>query len=138
INKADRPGADDTRRDIQQMLELSTLGAWEPPIVPTVGPSGEGVDELWERVNEHRAHLQASGELQVRRAERVDVEFAEILHRSIEARVDALSDTAAADQLRTRLSAREIDPYAAVEVLLSLADGEESQPGGDHLSPSDH
>ena len=130
INKADRPGVDDTRRDIQQMLELSTLGAWEPPIVPTVGPSGEGVDELWERVNDHQAFLESSGELVTRRAERVDAEFAEILHRSIEAKVAALSTTPESDSLRARLATREIDPYAAVEALLS--------PMGNDVDESDH
>ena len=122
INKADRPGVDDTRRDIQQMLELSTLGAWEPPIVRTVGPSGEGVEELWERVLEHRDHLTQTGELAGRRAERVDAEFAEILHRSIEVRVAKLTESPESDALRLRLAGREIDPYAAVAALLALAD----------------
>ena len=43
INKADRPGVDQTRRDLELMLDLSELGEWRPPIVPTVGASGEGV-----------------------------------------------------------------------------------------------
>ena len=35
----------------------------EPPIVMTVATDQQGVDALWEAVNEHRSHLQASGEL---------------------------------------------------------------------------
>ena len=123
INKADRPGADDTRRDIQQMLELSTLGSWYPPIVPTVAVDGTGVDELWEHVVAHREHLASSGELVERRRQRVDGEFAEILHRSIEARVAALNDTDVSAELRSRLANRDIDPYAAVDELLRRADG---------------
>ena len=123
INKADRPGADDTRRDIQQMLELSTLGSWEPPIVQTVGVDGAGVAELWDEVGRHRDHLTSSGELDRRRAERVDAEFAEILHHSIEARVARLAASPDSDALRARLASREIDPYAAVETLLRMTDG---------------
>ena len=55
INKSDRKGADDTRRDIQQMLELSSLGEWEPPIVMTVATDQVGADELWRTVGEHRS-----------------------------------------------------------------------------------
>ena len=36
INKADRTGVAETRRDLEQMLDLSALSAWRPPIVPTV------------------------------------------------------------------------------------------------------
>ena len=50
INKADRPGVQETRRDLQQMLELSGEGAeaanagWQVPIIATVASSGESVD----------------------------------------------------------------------------------------------
>ena len=46
INKADRKGANETRRDIQQMLELSSLGDWEPPILMTVATDQIGVEEI--------------------------------------------------------------------------------------------
>src|SRR5205807_2462287 len=73
INKADRPGVADTRRDLEQMLELSATNdgagpgpsayGWEPPIVATVAATGEGVDDLWAELERHRAHLEASGAL---------------------------------------------------------------------------
>ena len=47
INKADRPGARETRRDLELMLDLTELGAWRPPIVETVASTGDGVEELW-------------------------------------------------------------------------------------------
>ncbi|MEZ5141716.1 MAG: methylmalonyl Co-A mutase-associated GTPase MeaB [Acidimicrobiales bacterium] len=53
INKADRPGVADTRRDLEQMLELSSPSAWRPPIVATTAASGEGVDELWRVIGDH-------------------------------------------------------------------------------------
>ena len=40
INKADRPGARETRRDLDQMLDLTQLGGWRPPIVETVASAG--------------------------------------------------------------------------------------------------
>ena len=56
INKADRPGVEETRRDLQQMLELSAETAapasagWAVPIVATVGTDGAGVAELWDAI----------------------------------------------------------------------------------------
>ena len=68
INKADRKGVDETRRDLEQMLDLSDLphDAWRPPIVPTIGSTGEGVPALWDAVLAHRAH--AEPERRARRA----------------------------------------------------------------------
>ncbi len=56
INKADRPGARETRRDLELMLDLTELGEWRPPIVETVASTGDGVDELWATIREHRDH----------------------------------------------------------------------------------
>ena len=62
INKADRKGVDETRRDLEQMLDLSDLAAsWRPPIVPTVAHQTRGADELWEAVADHRAYAEESG-----------------------------------------------------------------------------
>src|SRR5258707_14997411 len=49
INKADRPGVDETRRDLDTMLDLSELreGAWRPPIVIAVASKDEGITEGW-------------------------------------------------------------------------------------------
>ena len=56
INKADRPGARETRRDLEPMLDLTQLGEWRPPIVETVASTGDGVDDLWTAIGDHRAH----------------------------------------------------------------------------------
>ena len=42
INKADRTGVAETRRDLEQMLDLSAPANWRPPIVPTVASRDEG------------------------------------------------------------------------------------------------
>src|SRR5204862_723736 len=56
VNKADRPGAAETRRDLEFMLHLSLPGeGWTPPIVSTVASTGEAIEELWSVVEGHRA-----------------------------------------------------------------------------------
>ena len=123
INKSDRKGADDTRRDIQQMLELSSLGDWEPPIVMTVATDHIGADELWQTVGEHRSYLQESGELQVRRNLRVQAELTEIVTQSLEQRVINTMESPETAELKEKLARGEIDPYAAAARLIDLSNG---------------
>ena len=122
VNKSDRKGADDTRRDIQQMLELSSLGDWEPPILMTVATDQSGADELWKAVNEHRSYLETSGELTARRNSRIQNELAEIVQRSLERNVAAVMDGSDAAELRQQLIQRDIDPYTAAALLIDMAD----------------
>jgi len=122
INKADRKGADETRRDIQQMLELSSLGDWEPPILMTVATEQIGVEELWNAVGAHRRYLEECGELELRRSRRIDAELSEIVNRSLEKRVVATMDRPETAELKKKLMDGEIDPYAAAAELIALAE----------------
>src|SRR6476660_1235871 len=69
INKADRDGADQVRRELRSMLALADRpdDAWRQPILKTVASKGEGVEEVVEAINQHRAWLESSGEREVRR-----------------------------------------------------------------------
>src|SRR6202035_4491517 len=91
INKADRPGAREARRDLEQMLDLSTLGAWRPPVVDTIASTGEGVAELWSEIARHRAHLRESGILEARRTERVAHELRRVMVARSRARIEEVA-----------------------------------------------
>ncbi len=119
INKADRPGARETRRDLELMLDLTQLGDWRPPIVDTVASSGDGVDELWTAITEHRAHLVASGDLDRFRRDRLAREFHQILLARVEHRLDALLATERFAGVVDDLSAGDLDPYEAADRLLA-------------------
>ena len=118
VNKADRPGADETVRDLAQMLSLAKDHPWKPPIIRTSARSGEGTRELVDAIEKHRAWSAGSGE-QVRRrraAARVEVEtlLREALLRELAGRVGESRLAAAV----ARVAERSLDPYAAVEELL--------------------
>ncbi len=120
INKADRPGVADTRRDLEQMLELSALDGWRPPIVATVGTDGQGVDELWQVLRDHRTHLETTGELAARRARRLTAELHRILAARLLERAQDLGSGDAFDEVRDAVVARELDPWSAAEQLLAM------------------
>jgi LAO/AO transport system kinase len=118
VNKSDRPGADDTARDLAQMLSLAKDRPWKTPIVRTSAQSGEGLPQLIEAIDKHRAWSRESGEYLERRraAARAEVEalLREALLRELAGRVgESRLDAAVA-----RVAERSLDPYAAVELLL--------------------
>ncbi len=120
INKADRKGVEETRRDIEMMLELSDLGhdAWRPPIVSTVANDGSGVPELWEKIQEHREAITSDGTLVQRRDQRMRHELSEIVATRLGQRAKELCrgevwETAAAD-----VAGRKIDPWSAADLML--------------------
>jgi LAO/AO transport system kinase len=118
VNKADRPGADETARDLAQMLSLAKDRPWKTPIVRTSAQSGDGLPQLVEAIDRHRAWSRESGDYVERRraAARSEVEalLQEALLRELAGRVgESRLDAAVA-----RVAERSLDPYAAVEELL--------------------
>jgi LAO/AO transport system kinase len=123
INKADRPGVEDTRRDLQLMLDLSALSDWRPPIVNTVGTDSTGVAELWEAVLQHRAYAEASGLLERRREQRTRGELREIVAARLEVRARQLCTGTTYDELEQAVLDHALDPWAAADRLLEGVGG---------------
>ena len=124
INKSDRKGVDDTRRDLEQMLDLSEIptGEWRPPIVSTVATDGTGVAELWERVNEHREVISSMGELERRRRHRLREELREIVARRLEQKAREICTGERWDGLTDEVIKRSTDPWSAADEMLRGVD----------------
>lgn len=120
INKADRDGADQVRRDLRNMLALGERpeGAWKPPIVKTVAQQGEGFEEVVARLDEHRAWLESSGELARRRLRRAREEVETIAVTSLRERWGDVHGRSELDELAERVVAGDTDPYSAADELL--------------------
>ncbi len=120
INKADRKGAEETRRDLEQMLDLSDLAhdAWRPPILQTTATSGDGVEELWNVVVKHREHSSTTGLLQRRRSFRLREELREIVERRLENRAREICSGSEWDALQTKVLENQLDPWTAADDML--------------------
>ncbi|HET7488029.1 MAG TPA: methylmalonyl Co-A mutase-associated GTPase MeaB [Acidimicrobiales bacterium] len=119
VNKADRPGADATVRDLELMLDMDLHpGPWRPPVLRTVAATGEGVKELWEAVGAHRAFQEDTGALERRRAGRVAEEVRAIVAHELGRRVDERCTGPAFEQATADVAARRTDPWTAAEALL--------------------
>ncbi|MFF1869553.1 methylmalonyl Co-A mutase-associated GTPase MeaB [Kitasatospora herbaricolor] len=122
VNKADRDGADATARELNHMLGLGEArepGAWRPPILKTVAARGEGVDEVVEALEKHRAWLEEHGELAARRRRRASDEIEAIALTALRARIGDLHGDRHLDALAERVAAGELDPYGAADQLIA-------------------
>ena len=117
INKADRDGSAETRRDLERMLDLTSPAGWRPPIVATTATTGQGVADLWSAVGEHRAHLTATGQLAERRRQRVSDELTEIVAALLRERARSTASDHL-DRLAAQVADRVIDPWTAARELL--------------------
>ncbi len=121
VNKADRPGADAAVRDLEQMLDLGGERAWRPPVLRSVAHEGEGIDELWQAVAEHHAHMEQNGTLTKRRADRLQRSLDEaiaaaVLRRARQGADERYRDAAAA------VAARRTDPWSAAEQIAATVE----------------
>jgi LAO/AO transport system kinase len=121
VNKADRDGADATARELNHMLGLGesrTPGDWRPPIVKTVAARGEGVDEVVEALEKHRAWMEERGVLAQRRRSRAAHEVETIAVTALRERIGDLRGDRRLDALAERIVAGETDPYRAADELV--------------------
>ncbi|MBL1065367.1 methylmalonyl Co-A mutase-associated GTPase MeaB [Streptomyces sp. 7-21] len=121
VNKADRDGADATVRELHHMLGLGEArapGDWRPSVVKTAAARGEGVAELAEALDKHRAWLEEHGVLAERRAARAAREVETIAVTALRERIGDLRGDRRLGALAERITAGELDPYAAADELV--------------------
>lgn len=141
VNKADRPGVENTERALRTMLELAHPAPrvfrhhgtfqyvpqgepaagedlWVPPILRTVATEGDGVPELAAAIARHRDHLEKSGEWQDRDRARLAAELDMLLQgKLVERWRQGVSDLQY-QRIIDGLVARQISPHQAVNELL--------------------
>lgn len=122
VNKADRDGADATARELNHMLSLGERrepGDWRPPIVKAVAARGEGVTEVVEALEKHRAWLAETGRLAARRRARAAAEIEAIALGVLRSRFGSLHGDSRLASLADRVAAGELDPFTAADELLA-------------------
>ncbi|HXM18613.1 MAG TPA: methylmalonyl Co-A mutase-associated GTPase MeaB [Candidatus Tumulicola sp.] len=123
VNMADRPGAHQTVSDLKTML---TLGGseerrrrWMPPVLETIGTTGEGVPALWEACQRHRLVLTAD-ERMGRSRDRLREEVVAAVQRHIGDYVaDELAHNGAMENVLAAVLQRELDPRTAARRIVA-------------------
>ena len=135
VNKADRPGAAQTARALEMVINRNVPDArggvgedaWRPPILQTIALDGTGVPEVLAAVGAHRDHLRASGLWASRERARVETELRNVLQQEMLGRLLARVGEGQVATWVDRIAAREVDVYTVVQTILGE---EESDAGG--------
>lgn len=127
VNKADRDGAAQVRRELRTMLSMSADVAdaegggapWKPPIMMTIAQTGDGLAEFAEALAKHLSWMTESGELTRRRTRRVRAEIEGVALAVLRERWAQLSNRADLDQLVAAVVNGVRSPYDAADELLA-------------------
>lgn len=119
VNKADHPLTDTMVREIRGVLSLGPKTGWRVPIIRTQASKGEGIEELAERIADHREHIKAEGTLEERRRRNLMNEVMELATVRLRRKLDAsLEGDDSVRELLEQVVARKLDPASAATKLL--------------------
>jgi LAO/AO transport system kinase len=125
VNKADLPGVEAAVRALRASLEIGRsaggAAAWTPPLISTVAIQGQGLAELAEALEQHRAFLRASGADHARERDRLAGDLERRLRSALYARFLARLEPGQLTQTVDKLVTRDVDPAGAARQLLAAA-----------------
>ena len=133
VNKRDHPAAKTMLNEVRSIVMLGGERDWRPPIVLTDALRAEGVEELWEKIGEHRRYLEESGRLEGRRAENLAGEVFAVASARAKTHLErAVADDRELRRLLDDVQRRELDPLTAVreimEKVFRVSDGDSRRP----------
>jgi LAO/AO transport system kinase len=123
VNKADRDGADRTARELNTMLEMrhAPEGNWSPQVMKTEAQRGVGIEELTKEIMKHRDFFLTSGTINEFLRERTKRHFMGILRDTLfNKALSYIAQNESLDRIQTDMAANRIDPYSAVEKIVSV------------------
>jgi LAO/AO transport system kinase len=118
INKCDRDGAAETRRDLERLIAQAPPSAWKPPIVDTIANQGSGVDALWQAINDHRGFQEQSQLLPGRRDRFLRLALRSLAQQSLNARIERFGASARFKDLLGKVTRGEDSIHSAADKLL--------------------
>ncbi len=141
VNKADRPGVENTLKALKNALELAhpvqhvfhhhgkleiveapnepIYNSWIPPILQTVATEGTGIHELADEIARHAGHLRESGDWAARERGRLGSELESMLQEMLVARFREQVPESRYEEMLDRVFERELAPWEAVKLLLN-------------------
>jgi LAO/AO transport system kinase len=119
VNKADHALTDTMVREIKGVLALGPQTGWQVPIVRTEAVRDKGIEELAEKLAEHREYIESEGTLSERRRRNLLNEVIAIatyrMRRELEAWV---GEDPTVKELLDQVVSRELDPASAAAAIL--------------------
>jgi LAO/AO transport system kinase len=119
VNKMNHPAAKTMLNEVRSVIRLAGSDERRPPIVLTEALEGKNVPALWDKLEEHRLHLEQDGELDERRRKNLAAEvFAVASSRARTHLEAAVRDDTELARVLEAVERRELDPLSAVREIL--------------------
>jgi LAO/AO transport system kinase len=134
VNKRDHPAAKTMVNEVRSILSLDTDEGWRAPIVLTEALQGEGIEELWEEIDQHHRYLEENQLLAERRAQHLAGEVFAVASARAKSHLErAVTDNPELQRLLGEVQRRELDPLTAVREILEKvfkikSDGDPNRP----------
>ena len=117
VNKGDRPGSDRLTKELRMMLSLGEKKEWESPIVTTTATNGEGLELLWEKINEHKDYL-GNNKRNNMRLKRIKYELENQVSQKLFTKKMIQIGENEIQKMAEKILKRNIDPLTAVEKII--------------------
>ena len=119
VNKADHPLADTMIREIRGVLSLGPRTSWRVPIVRTEASKGIGIEDVVEKLREHREHIKSEGTLEERRRRNLTNEVMQLATVRLRRRLEeSIREDPSVAGLFEQVVTRRLDPASAAARLL--------------------
>ncbi|WP_329214307.1 methylmalonyl Co-A mutase-associated GTPase MeaB [Streptomyces sp. NBC_00683] len=136
VNKADGPHERDARSAARELAGALRLmhpvdAAWTPPVMTCSARESTGLDELWERLEQHRTLLDSTGRLTAKRREQqVDWTWTMVRDELLDSLRSHPAVRALTPELEQRVRGGELTATLAAEQILGAFRGDAAaQPG---------
>jgi len=120
INKADRPGVEQTIAEVESLVDITCSGKdRKTPVLSTIAKQGKGIDVLLQEIEEHRSYLEKTHIFERQRRLRYEAELVEIIRKRLMSFIfDEQTCKQRINELLDKIREKKIDPYTAAEEIL--------------------
>jgi len=127
VNKADGDREGEARSAARELAGALRMvrgrGEWAPPVVTCSGLTGDGVDDVWQRVMAHRDHLGVAGLAAKRAEQQLDFTWALVRDELADRLRRSPGVKQIRDDVRRQLLAGELNASVAADLILEAYDG---------------
>lgn len=121
INKSDLDGADKTELEIEMNLDLNERSDYRPPVIQVSAGRNRGIDDLIDKLLEHRSYLEGTRKLEERRNRNTRLELIKLVEEELfDMIISKAQEEDVLDELSSKVVTRQIDPYTAKDSIIKL------------------
>ncbi|MCX6665771.1 MAG: methylmalonyl Co-A mutase-associated GTPase MeaB [Euryarchaeota archaeon] len=119
VNKADKPGAEQTVAEIESLLDICEKSVRQTPIIKTSAKKKQGISDLIQEIQNHKEYLKTSKQYEMRKRKRYETELYELIRKRLMNYIyDETKLKDRIDNLIDQITKKKLDPHTAADEIL--------------------